>query len=62
MMTTLDYRRSIPASIEDGCRGSGDAVALPALFMWAIIGLALTALTFALGFGEDVIHALAAAG
>jgi len=63
MRTTAEYGHDASGSFR---RFSGQGAAIPADFhlvcLWTGLGLAMTALAFALGFGVEVRQALALAG
>jgi len=62
MTATLDYRRNFSATNQHRRRRDDILAHLGMLSMWAVVGLALTTLTFAFGFGTEVTQALAIAG
>ena len=62
MTTILDYRRNFPVTKQYRRQRDGISAQLGVLSMWAVAGLALTGLAFELGFGTDVMQALAASG
>lgn len=62
MTATLDYRRNFPATQQYWRRRDDILSQFGMLSIWAIVGLGLTGLTFAFGFGTEVMQALAIAG
>jgi hypothetical protein len=60
--TTLDYQHNLSATEQYARPRDCIFAHLGMLSMWAVAGLALTGLAFALGFGAEVVQALAVAG
>jgi hypothetical protein len=58
----MDYGCAVLSTRQCGCRGDRIFAHLGMLSLWAIAGLALTGLAFALGFGAEVAQALVVAG
>ena len=62
MTTTLDYRCNVLATKQYGRRRDDTSAHLGMLSLWAVVGLALAGLAFALGIDTEMVGALAAAG
>jgi hypothetical protein len=62
MTTIVDYRYLVPVTKRNMRQRDGTSTHLVVLSLWAVAGLALTGLTFVLGFGAEVVRALGASG
>jgi len=62
MTTIVDHRYIMPVTKPNMRQRDGTSMYLTILSLWAVAGLALTGLTFVLGFGTEVVRALVASG